>query len=358
MSTKHQKGERVKPLATARRNAFRVAGSEAKAWARKIIRGQWVALMGAVTDDDRVDEEGIRAGVRQAMKLTIGGLACSSLFEPWSSTHEERRRQLEVFLDEVNGRLPVYATVTDHSIKETVLLAQHAIEQGAAIALVNCPYEHAKSESQVLAFFRYVCAAIDGPVGLYNTPHSGLILSPELVAKLSEIENVCCIKNAIGDFAHTTRLFELVREQIVISDPSERHFLRNILDNGQQALFSTTATHLMQSPAWQPIEDYARAAYAGDVGRAEALYGLIQPLRLIWDDLYKVLWGDRSGPAEHPIAYTKYWQELMGYPAGPARPPLSVLTEKQKADFKRRLAATGLMPRFGLDSAQLSEAVQ
>lgn len=346
METKVQRVETRKGQAVR----WPVAGREAKSWAREAIHGQWIPLMGAITEDDRVDEEGIRAGVRQAMRLDIGGLSCSSLFEPWSSTHDERRRQLEVFLDEVAGRLPVYATVTDHSIKETVRLARHAIEHGTAIVTINCPYEHAKSDRQILAFFKYVCGEIDGPVALYNTPHSGTILSPELIAELSEIENVCAIKNAVGDYEHTARLFELVADRIVISDPTERNYLRHIVEHGQQALFSTTASQLMQSPAWQPIEEYARAGRAGDIDRAKAIYAKIEPLRRIWDDLYKVLWSSGDGPAQHPIAYTKYWQELMGMPAGPPRPPLSRLTQAQKAEFRKRLESTGLMERFGVDA--------
>jgi 4-hydroxy-tetrahydrodipicolinate synthase len=326
-----------------------IPGSKAKSWARDVVQGQWIPLMGAVTENDEVDEEGIREGVRQAMKLDIGGLACSSLFEPWSSTHDERRLQLEVFLDEVAGRLPVYATVADHSIKETVRLARHALDHGAAIVTFNCPYEHAKSERQIIAFYEYVCAAVDGPVALYNTPHSGIILSPELVARLAEIENVCAIKNAIGDFAHTSRLFKLVGDQIVVSDPAEKHYLRHIIENNQQALFSTTASHLMQSPTWQPIDDYARAARTGDIECAKALFAEIIPLRAIWEDIYKTLWGGAPGPAEHPIAYAKYWQELMGIPAGPPRPPLSGLSKAQKAAFRARLESTGLMPRFGIE---------
>ena len=339
----------VKPVTEGMTTATRwIPGSEAKTWARVAIRGQWIPLMGAVTVDDKVDEEGIRVGVRRAMALDIGGLACSSLYEPWSSTHDERRLQLEVFLDEVDGRLPVYATVTDHSIKETVRLARHAHERGAAIVTVNCPYEHAKSERQIIAFFEYVCAAVDGPVALYNTPHSGLILSPELISRLADIENVCAIKNAIGDYEHTTRVFDLAGDRIVVSDPAEKHYLRHILNNGQQVLFSTTASQLMQSSVWQPINEYALAAQSGDIARAQSLFAEIEPLRRIWEDIYKTLWGDSTGPAEHPIAYTKYWQELMGIPAGPPRPPLATLSESKKTSFRARLKATGLMERLGV----------
>jgi 4-hydroxy-tetrahydrodipicolinate synthase len=322
------------------------SGSDAKAWARENVRDQWCALMLPVTKDDRVDEEGIRTAVRKALQLEIGGLAYSSLMEPWSSTHEERKIGLEIFLDELAGRKPVYVTITDHSVKETVALGQHALEHGAAIVLFNVPYEHAKSEEQIHGFFEYVCNRLDGPVALYNTPHSGYILSPDMIARLAQIENVCAIKNAIHDIEHSDRTFRLAGDTIVVNYPDEQTYLENIIKHGQQTLFSCTATHLLQSPAWQPIEEYSRLARAGDIDRARAVRHEIGPLRAIREEIYNVLWqGDR---VEHPSAYLKYWQELMGYPAGPPRPPLLELSESQKATFRERLEATRLMERFKL----------
>jgi 4-hydroxy-tetrahydrodipicolinate synthase len=299
-----------------------------------------------VTRDDRIDEDGIRRAVRRALELDIGGLSFSSLMEPWSSTHEERRLGLEIFLDEVAGRKPVYVTVADHSIKETVRLGQHALESGAAIALFNVPYEHAKSEAQIYGFFEYVCARLDGPVALYNTPHSGFILSPDMIARLAQIENVCAIKNAIDDIAHNDRTFELVGDTIVVSYPDEETYLENIIKHGEQTLFSCTATHLLQSPAWQPIEEYSRLAREGDLEGARAARDAMEPLRAIREDIYSVLWRDER--VEHPTSYLKYWQEIMEYPAGPPRPPLRELADEQKASFRERLQATGLMDRFAL----------
>jgi 4-hydroxy-tetrahydrodipicolinate synthase len=325
-----------------------VSAADAKEWARATVTGQWVCPLGAVTETDELDEEGLRAGVRHSLKMQIGGLAFSSLMEPWSSTHEERRRGLEVFVDEVGGRVPVYVNVTDHSIKETIALGRHALAQpGDIIALVECPYEHAKSEELIVAFFEYVCERLEGPVALYNTPHSGWILPPQLVARLASIRNVCAIKNAINNPTHTAMLFKLLGDEIVISDPSEKNYLLNIIANGQKVVFSTTATHLMQSPTWQPIEEYATLARAGKLDEAWDVYHQLEPLRAVWEGIYSVLW-DPNHP-QHPIAYTKYWQDLMGMPAGPPRPPIRPLTEDGKRAFRQRLRASGLMERLGVD---------
>src|ERR1700757_1839873 len=122
---------------TTKENSVEIVGAAgAKDWARRNIRGLWVSMLGPIKGNDELDEEGIRAGVRRALQLDIGGLSYSSLFEYWSSTHEERRRGCEILLDEVAGRKPVYVNITDHSIKETVRFGEHAIKHGAAILLL------------------------------------------------------------------------------------------------------------------------------------------------------------------------------------------------------------------------------
>jgi 4-hydroxy-tetrahydrodipicolinate synthase len=322
------------------------SSSEAKQWAREHVRGQWLCPLGAVTDDDEIDEEGLRAGVRHCLRMKVGGLAFSSLMEPWSSTLAERRRGLEVFLDEVAGRVPVYVTAVDHSIKETVLLGRHAFDRGAAILVIECPYEHAKSETQVVDFFTYVCRSLDGPIAIYNTPHAGMILSEELISRLADIENVCAIKNAINSRAHSSLLFELAGDRMVVCDPTERNYLYQIEEHGQQVLFSSTASHLYQSPHWQPIEEYSALARTGDHDAALGIYQSIEPLRRLREEVYSVLHGPAH--AQHPIAVTKYWQELMGMPAGPPRPPLRALDDEERAGFRSSLHATGLLDRLGV----------
>ena len=330
----------------------RVPASKAKEWAREHVRGLWAAMMGATTADDEVDEEGIRAGVRRALELEIGGLTYSSLFEIWSSTHEERMRGLEVMLDEVRGRLPIYVNVTDHSMKETVRLGQHALDHGASILLVQCPYEHAKSDEQTEDFLRYVCERLDGAIALYNTAHSGTIMSPELINRLADIANVCAIKNGNFDVAHTGRLFELAGDRIVISNPIESTYLHHIREHGQQAMFSCSAVHLMQTPRWQPIAEYQRYAWAGDFEAAERVHAELEPLRRMWDRAYRSV-SSGDGPASHPIALTKYWQELMGVPAGPPRPPLHELSLGQKSLFRKELLLSGLAGRLGIEERLL-----
>ena len=112
----------------------------------------------------------------------------------------------------------------------------------------------------------------------------------------------------------------------------------------QQIMLGTTSVFLMQTPDYQPIQEYWDLARQGKAAEASRKYYELQPLRDVWNGIYEVLW-DKTG-ATHPLPYIKYWMELMGMNAGPVRPPMKNLTEAQKTAFRARLEASGWMDRL------------
>lgn len=74
----------------------------------------------------------------------------------------------------------------------------------------------------------------------------------------------------------------------------------------------------------------------------------LQPLRDVWKDIYSVLWAEKA--AVHPLAFIKFWMDLIGMTGGRVRPPLHDLDDDQKAWLESRLRATGLLERLKSES--------
>lgn len=300
-------------------------------WAHQNITGIWLVPQLPFRADESIDEPALAAVFEKSMELDATGVGSSMLMEPWSLTHEERMRCVEVMVDTVAARRHTMVNITDHSIAETLRLGRHSLDRGVDLLLANCPYEWAKSEEEAVAWFEYLVDRLDGKVLLYNTPHSGLLLSPEAIARLAERDNVVGIKNAISDPAHSARVRELVGDSLIVSHPFEENYLENIKRYGQPALLSTTASLLMQSATWQPIRDYAQLMRAGEEDAARQRYAELEPLRKVWTDSYAD--SHDLAHATHPLAITKYWQGLVGYPTSPVRPPLPQLPDAAKAQL-------------------------
>jgi 4-hydroxy-tetrahydrodipicolinate synthase len=316
---------------------------EAKEWAKANMKGLFTSPTIPFTPDFKLDEAGIRHNVEHMLKVKASGLGFG-FTEPWVCSMAERKRGMEVAVDAVRKRVPAYLHSTDHSVAETIGLMRHAKSVGADAVMVWAPYEWAKTQEQVFEYFEYVAENTDIAIIAYNTYHSGISMTPETIARLAKIPAVCTLKDAVNDVAHTVRAMELCGDQIVISDPLEDHFLLMATQFGQQIMLGTTSVFLMQSPEYQPIQEYYDLAKAGKMKEATIKFYELQPLRDIWNSIYSVLWDKKA--ATHPLSTIKYWMDLMGMAGGPLRPPMPQLGDKEKAAFKERLEATGWMKKL------------
>jgi 4-hydroxy-tetrahydrodipicolinate synthase len=316
---------------------------EAKEWARATMKGLWTSPMYPFTQDFKLDEAGIRHNVEYMIQSKAAGIGFG-FSEPWVCTHAERKRAMEISIDAIKKRVPAYLHSTDHSVEETINLTRHAQDVGADAVMIWPPYEWAKSQQMVIDYYEYVASKVDIAIFLYNTWHSGISMTPETIAHLSRIPNVCGVKDAVNDVPHTVRTMELCGDRVVISTAVEDHLLTMTLQFGQQLLLGATSVFLMQSPHCQPVQEYFELARAGKGAEASKKYYELAPLRDVWKGIYESLWNKKS--ALHPLPLIKYWMELNGMAAGPVRPPMANLTEQQKAEFRERLYASGWMERL------------
>ena len=316
---------------------------DAKDWAREHMKGLWTSPMYPFTSDLKLDEAGIKNNVEYMLNVKSSGLGFG-FSEPWVCSHLERKRAFEVAVDAVRSRVPTYVHTTDHSVEETINLTNYAANIGADAVMIWAPYEWAKTQEMLCEYFEYVASKVDIAIFLYNTWHSGICMTPQTIARLSKIPNVCALKNAVNDAEHTIHCAELCGDVIVVSDPLEENLLSMKLKFNQQILLGTTSVFLMQSPNFQPIQDYFDLANQGKIAEAKIKFQELEPLRKVWSSIYEVLWDKKA--AMHPLPYIKYWMELNGMSAGPVRPPMKNLSEEQKANFQSRLKESGWLDKL------------
>lgn len=308
---------------------------DAKAFAFDNMTGLWTSPLTVYTADLRLDHDGLRADV----EYLLTGLGADGLgyghSDSWTLTPQERKESAETFLDAVGGRVPAYVHATDHSAAQTIDLAKHAAAHGADFVMIHPPYEWAKSEAQIHDYFSYVTDNTDIAILLLNTPHSGRIMSPELMNRLADLPAICGLKNGIRDLDATRRIVELAGDRMVVSHPREEEALICIEELGQQVQLGTSAVYLLQQPDYQPIREYVNLAKHGKGAEARRVYDSMAPSRDVWTDMYiRSLWSD--GP-EHPIAATKYWMSLMGMCGGPVRRPMRELDPAERDEFGARI---------------------
>ncbi|MDR2929498.1 MAG: 4-hydroxy-tetrahydrodipicolinate synthase [Propionibacteriaceae bacterium] len=98
-------------------------------------------------------------------------------------------------VDMVAGRIPVIAGAGSNSTAEAVDQTRRSSEVGADAILSVTPYYNKTSQAGLVAHFRAIADATDLPIIMYNVPsRTGLNITPETAAELSQVDNIVGIK--------------------------------------------------------------------------------------------------------------------------------------------------------------------
>ncbi|KUI20549.1 dihydrodipicolinate synthase family protein [Mycobacterium sp. GA-1285] len=178
------------------------SAKDAREWARTHLRGIGDSLYTPFcgVDGDDIDWDAYRTLVRHCVDtLNHPLLWCTSgIAEFWALTIDERKRLLEVAIEEgraTNPDVVVQACTAATAAKDCLELTRHAQEAGADIVYIQTPMMEAHGGQGVLNFFRYIADRTDIALGMFNSPSSGYVLTPvESAAIYDEIPGVCATK--------------------------------------------------------------------------------------------------------------------------------------------------------------------
>ncbi|MEJ2649449.1 MAG: 4-hydroxy-tetrahydrodipicolinate synthase, partial [Sedimentisphaerales bacterium] len=114
-------------------------------------------------------------------------------------SHEEHKQVIERIVEVVAGQIPVIAGAGSNSTAEAIELATFAKQIGADATLQVTPYYNKPTQEGFYQHFKAIAEEVDLPIVLYNIPgRCGAGMTPETIARLSEIENIVAIKEATG----------------------------------------------------------------------------------------------------------------------------------------------------------------
>lgn len=309
---------------------------EAKDHARDHMRGIWAACLNPWRPDGSFDEEGFRSNIRHWIDdLSIAGLfIAGKQGEFFAMTLAERKRNIEVAVDECAGRAGTIFSASDQNFETVVELALHAQACGADYVVVHAPVLHFVSHPDEILYnyYKALCERVEIGIAMWSHPDSGYLMSPQLCARIAELPNIVAIKYSVPRpmYAELTRL---AGHRIHVSTASEVEWLDNIEELGWRLYLCSSPPYQLQTARDQRMNDYTRLAFEGRFDDARAVRDSLDPVR----DAFR-----RSKPADKPQAHGKYWQELLGQVGGPVRAPMLNLTEAEKEVTRAAFEGCGL----------------
>lgn len=314
---------------------------DAKDVAREKIRGVITAPCTPIDERGEVDEAGLRHDIRYCLdELKIDGLYINGYYAHfWLATSEQRKRVIEIAVEEIDGRVPIINRCAHASPLEAINLAKHCQDLGVDFISLVIPQFGGAHKDILLGYFAMIAEEIELGISIFNTDQAGYNISPELMAELAEIPNVCALKNGLP-LEHTNQIRSIVGNSIVVIDPEEERFFVNMSEHGQQAVYGGS-NMMMDSHGSTGMLDYVHAGLRGDLDEARRLHDAIQPLRDLHHRWVLEPWWSMG---LCPISTIKYWTGLLGMTGGPTPRPLpDLLSEQDKEKLRAEMEEVGLL---------------
>lgn len=169
------------------------------------VKGVIPPLITPLTKDEHLDEAGLKRLLNYVIDGGVHGVfVLGSTGEFYGLEYSEKQKIVEKTLEEVNGRVPVYVGASAITTSESVKLAKMAKSCGAQALSVLTPMFVSPTEEELYQHFKSVAEATDLPNILYNNPDkTGINMSPRLVKRLAQIDNIVGVKDTSGDITLT-----------------------------------------------------------------------------------------------------------------------------------------------------------
>lgn len=127
-------------------------------------------------------------------------------------TVEERRRIIEIIVDQNQGRVPILAGAAEANVKETLKACEHYCDLGVRAVAIVAPFYYKLSPEAVYAYFAEIGRNTPIDVTLYNIPMFASPIDVPTVQRLAdEFDRIVAIKDSSGDIPHMIRMIQAVR---------------------------------------------------------------------------------------------------------------------------------------------------
>jgi 4-hydroxy-tetrahydrodipicolinate synthase len=305
------------------------------------------------TDGDEIDWDAYRALVRYCVADLDHPMLwlTSGIAEWWSLTMGERKRLLEVAVEEVRAlgaSTVIQACTSAPSAKECVELTQHAQERGADICYLQTPPMEVHAGEGVLRFFEYVADRTDIALGMFNSPSSGYVLTPDEIAEIyRRVPAVCAIKQGVMHYAASAKIHRQAPD-LQIWECDLVAYRAGWLQQGIIAPAQLgTAGYLMETPAKPHLKEYWSRIWDGRIQEA-ITYAQQSGMDKLSEEIggWYTCYPGRADYFTHWGAAFRHAAALIGLPMGDhphSRPPQGILPEAAKMQLRSAFENAGFV---------------
>jgi len=182
------------------------------------IKGVIPALITPFKEDGSIYENSLRNLVDHLIESGVGGFYITgSTGEGFLMTPEERKRVVEIVIEQTAKRVPVIAHVGTIDTNTAIDLAKHAYNTGADAISSVPPFYYRFEFNEIYNYYKELASSVSIPLVIYNIPATtGVEIGLPAIKKLAEIDNVMGIKYTSFNHYDMQRISEFNNGRITV----------------------------------------------------------------------------------------------------------------------------------------------
>ncbi len=291
------------------------------------IKGIIPPILTPMHDDPEqtVNHAELRNQVERLLAGGVHGLFCfGTNGEGYILSMQEKETVLETVIDQVKGRVPVYAGTGCISTADTIRMSKRAEELGADVLSIITPSFAVASQKELYDHYVAVAKSVNIPIVLYNIPpRTGNKLLPETVAKLAkDVDVIMGAKDSSGDRDNLKAYIDLTRDldkNFSVLAGNDGNILYCLQNGGAGGIAGRANLYP------KTIAGIYDKFMAGDVAGAQAAQDAVTNIQRVFK------FGNPNTVIKKAVA-------VMGYPVGDCRRPFNYLCEEGMEELKKVLA--------------------
>lgn len=182
---------------------------------KELPDGVIVSVPTPLLNFDKLDFDGLANLLGSLVTAGVSGISIlGHTGEEHCLDFEMRRSMISETCRIVDGKVPVFVSISDTSFNESYVLSCYANVCGAAAMVVAPPYYLTAGQAELKEYYEELLRIIPLPILLYNVESSSnMHIEPATVLNLCKNKKIVGLKDSSADMVYMKRVAEAVKSQ-------------------------------------------------------------------------------------------------------------------------------------------------
>lgn len=282
----------------------------------KYLKGSIVAIITPMDNDLKIDKKSLKNIINYHINNNTNAiLLAGTTGEVKSISFYEYLDLIFTSIRYVKNRIPIIVGIYFNAINDVINLIKYLEKTSIFACLINTPFYEKPSQDGLYLYFKKISDNTSLPKILYNIPsRTGIELSPDTIAKLSNLHNIVGIKESTNNLNKIIQIKKLINSENFALFCGHDEISLNFMKLGGNGVISVVANMIPKL-----FSKFCNYALIGDFSKAKKIE---KKFKHISNLLY-------VEPNPAPIKWILYYLGFINY-YYPRLPILPLSYSKQK----------------------------